>query len=368
MKTQKKDAANAAPCWFALVPVRPFAICCCLAAVLALSSGCLATPRQPAGNTIPPAVPQSATGTSPAELSKLADPKAEFHATATDRQRFGVHLDFGRIFESKGEFDAAVLEYQEALAVVQNGRRGELKAVDEALAHRRMGGALDRLGRFAQAEVHYKKALRLASNDPRVWNDLGYSYYLQSRWADAERALRKAVKLAPEDERVRTNLGLVLAAGGRPQEAFPLLSQSNGDAIGHANLGYLLASTGQLALARQQYEQALAQRPDLTLARRALAQIDRQQQAMASLSTMPQRLATGGAPPAPPVDPSVDRASTPKPGTSRPIIPPPRPPTLKPTDAAAKATLGAATDSTPAGPVIPLPKTSFLPAPGPAQQ
>ena len=67
----------------------------------------------------------------------------------------------------------------------------------------------------------------------------------------------------PTTSEIRTNLGLTLAAAGRTDEALPLLSQSNGDAIGHANLGYLLAATGQVDLARQQYETALALRPDL---------------------------------------------------------------------------------------------------------
>ena len=55
------------------------------------------------------------------------------------------------------------------------------------------------------------------------------------------------------------------------------MSQTSGEAIGHANLGYLLAATGQLDLARQQYEIALAMRPDLEVARRALARIDLKQ-------------------------------------------------------------------------------------------
>ena len=75
--------------------------------------------------------------------------------------------------------------------------------------------------------------------------------------------------------RITTNLGLTLAAAGRTKEAMPLLSQYSGDAIGHANLGFLLAATGQVDLARQQYLQALALRPNLALAQRALAQLDR---------------------------------------------------------------------------------------------
>ncbi len=183
-----------------------------------------------------------------------------------------------------------------------------------------MGSAFDRTGRFAQAETHYQKALKLSPKDPKIWNDAGYSYYLQGRWADAERALNTAVRLAPEDERIRTNLGLTLAAQGRTQEALPLLSRSNGEAIGHANLGYLLAATGQLDLARQQYETALALRPDLTVARRALAQIDYKQRNAASGARSPNVAALGTRSTAHPVDPGVNQAST----TSA-IVPPPLP-------------------------------------------
>ena len=178
---------------------------------------------------------------------------------------------------------------------------------------------LDRLGRFAQAEVHYQKALKAAPKDAKVWNDAGYSYYLQSRWSDAERALRTAAKLAPDDERVRINLGLALAAAGKTDEAFPLLSQSTSNAAGHANLGYLLAATGQYDLARRQYETALALRPDMDLARRALARLDRQQQNPDRPAGNGTQLATNVRSTAHPVDVSVKPAAAP---ISR--IPPPR--------------------------------------------
>jgi tetratricopeptide (TPR) repeat protein len=169
---------------------------------------------------------------------------------------------------------------------------------------------MDRLGRFAQAETHYQKALKLSPKDPKIWNDAGYSYYLQGRWADAERALNTAIRLAPEDDRIRTNLGLTLAAQGRTEQALPLLSRSNGEAIGHVNLGYLLAATGQLDLARQQYETALALRPDLAVARRALAQIEFKQRNAISATPPPNLAEQGMRSTAHQVDPGVNRAST----------------------------------------------------------
>jgi Flp pilus assembly protein TadD len=257
---------------------RSIALATCVAICACLGSGCVVTPRQSASSAPPPQLPEGAAAAEGAGQTHSAASSTEFHREATDRQSFQVHIDFGRVFESHGDFDAAVLEYQNALTVLENKKRGTFQSADLALAHRRMGGALDRLGRFAQAEVHYQKALKASPKDPKVWNDAGYSYYLQGRWSDAEKALKTAAKLAPDDERVRINLGLTLAAAGKENEAFPLLSKSSGDATGHANLGYLLAGTGQFDLARRQYEMALALRPDMELARRALARLESQQQ------------------------------------------------------------------------------------------
>jgi len=298
---------------------RSIVIGSCLAVIGVMVGGCVATPRQAASGPAPspPQVPESAAGAAALVPDQPRDSTTEFQPTATDRQRFQVHIDFGRIFESQGNFDSAVLEYQDALTVLEHQRRGTFQPADEALAHRRMAGALDRLGRFAQAEVHYKKAIKLSPKDSKIWNDAGYSYYLQGRWADAERALRTAGKFAPDDERSRINLGLTLAAAGKPDEALPLLSQSSGDAVGHANLGYLLAATGQVDLARRQYETALALRPDLALPRRALAQLDRQQVGVLQAGTAPELKAQANGT-APRVDSSVNQTST-----SRPKIPPP---------------------------------------------
>jgi tetratricopeptide (TPR) repeat protein len=257
---------------------RSIVLASCLTACAVLESGCLVTPRQPArSDAPPPQLPVAGAVADGADKTQSAASTTEFHPKATDRQSFQVHVDFGRVFESHGDFDAAVLEYQNALTVIQNKKRGPFHPADLALVHRRIGGALDRLGRFAQAEVHYQKALKASPKDPKVWNDAGYSYYLQGRWSDAEKALRTAIKLEPDNERTRINLGLTLAAAGKTDEAFPLLSESSSDATGHANLGYLLAGNGQFDLARRQYETALALRPDMELARRALARLDRQQ-------------------------------------------------------------------------------------------
>jgi Flp pilus assembly protein TadD len=294
--------------------------------VALLTTGCLGIPpRAPSPDPPPPQAPRDSQPAGGLDLAQEdRDGRNESRATATPRQKFQVHIDFGRIFESQGNFEGAINEYQDALTVIAQRHHAGLNSADEALAHRRMAGAMDRLGRFAQAEDHYKRALRLSHKDPRIWNDVGYSYYLQGRFAEASTALETAHKLAPDDERIRTNLGLALAAAGRSQEALQLLSQSTGDAVGHANLGYLLAATGQPDLARQQYESALALRPDMDLARRALGQLDRQQKGAALTAVPPTQVAGNSSPPPPQVDSNVQKVS-PAEDPPPPLPPPPKP-------------------------------------------
>jgi len=218
--------------------------------------------------------PAPPTGT--AEASQPTKP--EFAQKVGSEQEFNVHMEMARVYESQGGSEAAVAEYQKAAEVCE--RKGSRQAgaklgpAQHALVQRRMAGAFDRAGRFPQAEVHYQKALKLAPKDPKVWNDAGYSYYLQNRWADAERCLKTADSLGPNDPRVQTNLGLALAAQGKEDEALAALTRAGGPAVGHANLGYILAALGKTEKSRYHYEAALKLQPGLNAARLAVAQLD----------------------------------------------------------------------------------------------
>jgi tetratricopeptide (TPR) repeat protein len=219
-----------------------------------------------------------ATSTPNSSPSDAGVVRTDFQAKLDPAQEVGVHLDLARANEAQGHADAAVAEYERAIAAGERsghalgGRRPA--TAQQALVHRRLGGALDRLGRFAEAETHYRAALKLSPDDPKVWNDAGYSDYLQGRLDEAERALKTAAKLAPDDARVRTNLGLVLAASGKTDAALAALTRAGGPAAAHANLAYVLAATGRRDDARAHYRTALQLQPRLDAARVALAQLD----------------------------------------------------------------------------------------------
>ena len=239
--------------------------------VVIASAGC-----QTMTNRMARVAPPQAGATEQSTPTGMA--KTDFHREISRDQQFNVHVELAKVHESQGNNDAALAEYDQAIAIGE--RRGSILASGKlgpealSLAHRRMAATYDRMGRFVLAETHYGQALKLTPNDPKVWNDAGYSYYLQNRLPDAERALKTAKTFAPNDARILTNLGLTQAMAGKTDEALATLGQASGPAIGHANLGFILAASGRDAEARKQYEIALAMQPELGPARQALSKLD----------------------------------------------------------------------------------------------
>ncbi len=292
-----------------------------------------------------------------------ADPalaRTEFRKEVTPLQQFNVHLEVGRAREAQEDYTEAVVEYEKALEATQKRSSRfagpTITAAQEARAQRRLGAALDHLGRFEQSEVHYRAALKLSPNDPKVWNDAGYSCYLQGRWDDAIRDFKMADKLDPGNPRLLTNLGMVYAAAGKNDEALATLIRAGGDAAGHANMAFLMATQGKTDLARKHYETALSIKPDLAPARQALAALD------ARDSQAPQLAHREASPPIP--QPSLPRASSPA-IVARSAPPAPAGPAPAPRVAAGSVPAKLAADSSllrASGPVVARPTTP--PPPG----
>ena len=207
-----------------------------------------------------------------------ASNRTDFRPDADIGQRAGVHIDMGKGHEANGQLEAAAADYLRALDSLEGPNRAAASArstaAPRALAHRRLATTLDRLGRFGQADVHYKAALAAAPDDPKVWNDAGYSAFVQGRFADAERSLRTAARLAPDDTRVATNLGLALAAAGKEDEALKVLARVGGPAsAAQGNVAYGLAAAGLRDRAAARYRMVLEAEPGLRVAQEGLARL-----------------------------------------------------------------------------------------------
>ncbi len=102
------------------------------------------------------------------------------------------------------------------------------KSPGSVVAHHRLAAVCDRLGKFEEAETHYKKALELSPDNPDIYNDLGYSYHLSARHTEAEKALRQCLALNPNHARAHNNMGLVLGRLGRQQESIAEFRRGGG--------------------------------------------------------------------------------------------------------------------------------------------
>lgn len=237
-------------------------------------SGCQAIRHR---NDVPKAPVSAITPSDPtdtkADKARLAH--TDFDAKVTKSQAFSTHIAMGKNAASGGDYQLAVNEFQKAIDVSTQSKGHRVDAHSRAEAHRQLAKSFDHQGRFVEAEEQYHKAQKLAPNDPKVWNDLGYSYYLQRRYDLAEKNLTKALKLEKNSAGINTNLGLTLAAAGKTDEALSVLSRMEGPAVGHANLGYMLAALGKNDEARAHYQKAMDLQPNLMIARTALARLDR---------------------------------------------------------------------------------------------
>ena len=184
-----------------------------------------------------------------------------------------THLDLAFAFEAQNRYEDAVQEYGKAVKAFESIRRLRGGVAERSSLQRRIGRAYDNLGRAEDAVAHFAEAKRLTPKDPAVWNDSGYSAYLQGRWTEAADDLRRAVALDPANPRFLTNLGLALAAAGEPR-ALEYLTKAGGPAAGHANLAFIEAASGHLDKAADHYRASLAAQPDLEPARLALQQLE----------------------------------------------------------------------------------------------
>lgn len=80
---------------------------------------------------------------------------------------------------------------------------------DNATAWLGLAASLDQLGRFDTADRAYAQLKDLKGNNPRVLNNMGYSYLLRGDYQKARRYLNKAQNLDPSLEQVQGNLHLL---------------------------------------------------------------------------------------------------------------------------------------------------------------
>ena len=180
---------------------------------------------------------------------------------ATDRDpEFAQQLTRGRNLEKAGKHGEARNVYEKLIVAYP----------DRFEPYHRLGVVADRQKRYREAQALYAQAIRRESGDPDLFNDLGYSFFLQGKLEKAESAMLKAVSLSPSGARYRNNLGMVLAQMERYDEALAEFRRAGSDADAYYNLAFVLTAKNRVEDATDCFRLALAADPDHEPSRRAL--------------------------------------------------------------------------------------------------
>ncbi len=125
---------------------------------------------------------------------------------------------------------------------------------------------LAKKGEYAAAIPEWEKALAMSPGDARALNNFGQTLEHTGKTEEAIAEFRKAVEAKPLYPEAQSNLAIALASIGRLTEAvehFKLAIETNpGYAEAHSNLGHVLAEQGRIPAAIEEYEEALRINPD----------------------------------------------------------------------------------------------------------
>ncbi len=127
------------------------------------------------------------------------------------------------------------------------------------------GAEHHRAGDIEAALTAYQRALAIDGANVDALRLAALAYSALGRGAEAERSARRAVQLAPDFSRAWNDLGAVMSELDRAEEAVEAFTQAlklkPGDAVAHARLANALFVFGDLARAELHYTTALALDP-----------------------------------------------------------------------------------------------------------
>ena len=185
-----------------------------------------------------------------------------------------AHLNLGTLLLSRKRSAPAAEHLREALRI----------APEQAQALNNYGAALQAQGRIEEAIEQFQHALRIQPEYPNARYNLANALLSQGKLADAATNLRLVLAAIPADHAAREQLsaaligmGGVAVAEGRLSRAADIYRELVGLEPANAdlrnNLGIILAQTGDLTGAVDQFEAALKSNPSHQAARRNLEQV-----------------------------------------------------------------------------------------------
>ena len=172
--------------------------------------------------------------------------------------------------KEKGEYQEALLVFDVAIQLARNEKIKEKAAMNCSVTHSILGNILGKKGRFDEAEVHFKEALRLYPKLSIAHSEYGYLLYLLKRYDEAEVQFKEALKLEPNNAQTHINYAILLDNLKRPHEAIfhceEALRLDPNNPIYHVAYGMALMNCSRLDEAELHFIKALEMKPDLIMA------------------------------------------------------------------------------------------------------
>jgi Flp pilus assembly protein TadD len=189
------------------------------------------------------------------------------HALESTSGNYEAHNGLARALARRGQLDAAITHYQQALAIKP----------DFVDAHDNLGNALAASGRLDAAIAQYRMALAIKPDDAGTHNNLGLALAERGQADAAIEQYQRALACQPDFAEAHYNLGNAFATRGRADAAIAQYGQAlainPAFAEAHNNLGTVLAERGQTDEAIAHYRKALAINPQFVSARDNLATV-----------------------------------------------------------------------------------------------
>ncbi|MGH8101156.1 MAG: tetratricopeptide repeat protein [Chthoniobacterales bacterium] len=182
-----------------------------------------------------------------------------------------VHFGLGQVLVTQSRLSEGHTELEEA--VRSDPRNGEY--------HSEYGYALERLGRKDEARTEHTMATRLAPKSGRVHYEYAMFLFREDKMDEAIPEFQAALKRRPNHPEAHYHLGRALFVKGDLSGAkihYLEAGRLDPKAPVHNELGVVYMRLGQPAKAIEQFEEALRQRPDDSVAAENLAYARRMRQ------------------------------------------------------------------------------------------
>jgi TolB-like protein/Flp pilus assembly protein TadD len=140
----------------------------------------------------------------------------------------GLQPELGEAWIAQGAYRYRVLrDFPSALQAYDEARK---RLPNSSLVFEYLAYVERRLGRWKEAEAHYRKAVELAPRDLQLFISMGSEFFnLLRRFDEAQAALDRALELSPNDESAIANKANLLQTEGRLDEAAKQLARIPAD-------------------------------------------------------------------------------------------------------------------------------------------